>query len=597
MARSRSERVRRHVLVVTLALAVAVFGVVAGSRVLGPSDLYQNLDQSKTMAFTADMVLNGRWFVPVDGMGTGSKKPPLINYMGVPFVAVGWWSELSLKMPALVCGVVTAVLTYVGALVCFRRVGAGAGGRWANAGDGVFSRHAVPLAVGAAALWVASPSAQKHLYFLRPDAALIMTLTLGWVCATVALSMEERTRGRVAAAMGMWVATGLTVLAKGPHALFVPAYAVLAAWLIHGRVGVFGRTMPVVGSLVAVGIGAAWFMPAVLSDPEHMIDTVLRGEVGRRMAVDGEGSVVGLLMGKVIGVGRVIGFVFERFFVWALFVVATLVIVPPRRWARHGLAPAVLWFVLLVGVFAVISGRAGSYLAPAYPAGAVLAAYSVVHVLRAVGRRVDWLKPSRVGPVMAGLALVVGVGLAAREVVGSRAARTGTGEAIVAFAVEAERVVGDEGVVFVGLGHNPVPTLMGRHQGGVATETLYDGAAWVVAPAGAVERLGVEAVVSSAEMVRTKAQDREVARLRSAGVALFRREDGPAGLSAVLAAIPDESAAGAENRGRGDQLVGGADEAGSGEPGGGRDGSGGGGAGAAGGETGEGVGGSSSGAG
>ena len=50
-------------------------------RIGGASDLYQNLDQTKTLAFTADMAVNQRFILPRDSWGEVTRKPPLVNWV------------------------------------------------------------------------------------------------------------------------------------------------------------------------------------------------------------------------------------------------------------------------------------------------------------------------------------------------------------------------------------------------------------------------------------------------------------------------------------------------------------------------------------
>src|ERR1700730_16185341 len=79
-------------------LLIACFVVMLGSRLLAPSTL-QRFDQPRTASYTADVVVNGRWLLPHDMLGHPATKPPLVNWLAAPVVALGFWTELAVKWP------------------------------------------------------------------------------------------------------------------------------------------------------------------------------------------------------------------------------------------------------------------------------------------------------------------------------------------------------------------------------------------------------------------------------------------------------------------------------------------------------------------
>jgi 4-amino-4-deoxy-L-arabinose transferase-like glycosyltransferase len=70
------------------------------ARVTGPSAL-QRFDQPKTVSYTADIVANGNWLLPRDILGRPATKPPLVNWLAAPVVAMGFWTEWAVKWPML----------------------------------------------------------------------------------------------------------------------------------------------------------------------------------------------------------------------------------------------------------------------------------------------------------------------------------------------------------------------------------------------------------------------------------------------------------------------------------------------------------------
>ena len=102
-------------------LAVAALLCVLAARILGPSDAWDQTQQT-TIAYTTDMLVNGRWVVPADRNGKPATKPPLYNWMAAPAVAAsGYSSELAHKLPSVIglglCFVAVVVLVLYGGLI------------------------------------------------------------------------------------------------------------------------------------------------------------------------------------------------------------------------------------------------------------------------------------------------------------------------------------------------------------------------------------------------------------------------------------------------------------------------------------------------
>src|SRR5438045_4837685 len=70
--------------------------VMLSSRIIAPSAL-QRFDQPRTVSYTADIVLNGRWLIPRDFTGQTTTKPPVVNWLAAPVVALGFWTEWGVK--------------------------------------------------------------------------------------------------------------------------------------------------------------------------------------------------------------------------------------------------------------------------------------------------------------------------------------------------------------------------------------------------------------------------------------------------------------------------------------------------------------------
>ena len=184
-AASEPDAAGRGVWLLLLPLALAL--AVALGRIAGPSDLSQNYDQSKTIAYTADVVLHDRWVLPRDNRGAPTTKPPLVNWLGAAAVhalrpmGLGW-REWSLKMPSILAGLLLA------------GVAVAAGHRLVRGRRGSLPGGSPPAYVGCGAglALASSPFFVKHVYFLRPDMLAAALLACGWLAATVLLHDETR---------------------------------------------------------------------------------------------------------------------------------------------------------------------------------------------------------------------------------------------------------------------------------------------------------------------------------------------------------------------------------------------------------------------
>lgn len=471
----------------TAALALAALAAALCFRVLGPSDLNANQDQSKTIAFTLDIVLNGNWALPSDGMGHLSRKPPFVNWLAVPPVAAGWTSELALKSPAILSGVVTMGATIAGAGLLFRRLDRPG----ADPGDVALAHHAPAAAVAAGAVWLACPSSVKHIYFMRPDILLAACMTIGWIAATALVTGPTPRRPRLLAAV-FWTSTGLAALAKGPMALILPAYLLLAGTLItdhpskvtwSARLKRTARAGWWWGIPLMLAIPGAWLYGAWVRHPMHVEDVLLGSAVKGRIADDGFAAGWSK---KLYALTRgVPGLLFERYMVWTVPALIALLTRPSRAIRSHPTAPASVWLLIVLLVNVLTAGRAGSYLMPAYPAASCLAVYALARII--AGATATRMPAAPALITAAALALTVGIGL--REATSSRAARFGDGDIITAFARDAARRVAHDPVAFVNVNDIPVAPLMRRHHAGDATPEQIADAAWVVVYADVPESL------------------------------------------------------------------------------------------------------------
>src|SRR5438046_2872251 len=90
-------------------LLAACWLIMLVARLFAPSTLHR-FDQPRTVSYTADVILNGRWLLPRDMLGGPATKPPLVNWLAAPVVALGFWTEWAVKWPMIAGTVASTAL-------------------------------------------------------------------------------------------------------------------------------------------------------------------------------------------------------------------------------------------------------------------------------------------------------------------------------------------------------------------------------------------------------------------------------------------------------------------------------------------------------
>ncbi len=388
--------------IIGCSMAALLWAVIG--RVTGPSDTWDQR-QPRTVSYTTDMLVNGgrHWILPVEAGRQPATKPPLYNWLAAPVVALaGFSSEVAHKFPSL-------------AAICVCWLAMVRLGRWLDpAGGG-------SLGWVTGMMFVANYAVFKLGYLARPDMLLVMWLLGGWMSATAVLTGSIMCRGRRRLLLVIfWVCVACAALTKGPPALILPAYALLAARGLRGSwraAGVFGWGW---GVPLSLGLFGAWVMGVYLIDPDHLLNTLWREEVlGRVTGLGHEGNE----RGPVEFYRRILHIPFyflTRFGPWSILSVAAIAYLwrrdprpaespgkGPRRWQRldptlgqwlHG---AALMVVLTLAFFTPSTGKRADYVAPAVAPGALLAAWWLLK---------GPLRLGRVGPPVA--AAITGLTLA-----------------------------------------------------------------------------------------------------------------------------------------------------------------------------------------
>ena len=511
---------RRWQTVLAACLLALTAAIVLGCRWFGPHDLYEK-DQPKTMAYTADILVHGRYALPRDMIYQPATKPPMYNWIDAAVVgASGVWNEWTLKFPSVLGVLATGGIVYAmarrashhysGATV----VGLLATGIWFTFGSDV--RHGSVLRLG---------------YLARPDMLLTMFCTAAWACFTVA---AERPNSRTAfrPAMAAWLCVAAAVLTKGPAAALPAVFGVVYAtvrvfrprpvprafarpsrWDPMISYFALGRAWPVLGLAIVAAAGFGWLNAAAGHDARHVADVILGAEVAGRLTQTPEGF-------RSPWYASLMWFV-TKAWPWGAVAVVGLILVAWLPRVRRAAGPAALYLLIVLIGLSVPAAKRMDYLLPAFAPASVLVALVIADVVRyrvltaaalvtavatalvmAVGKHhaVDAAVP--VGVVVAAMIcyvierrravplglltvvpLVLAVLLGRIHLRKSLEAANRWSDNAVAFVDQVRQTVPtDAKLLVIVRGKHPLVTLLGRHQGSYLTPNDLATAEYVILP-------------------------------------------------------------------------------------------------------------------
>jgi 4-amino-4-deoxy-L-arabinose transferase-like glycosyltransferase len=368
---------------------------------------------------------------------------------------------------------------------------------------------AADVACVAGIAWLLNPAVTVAIYHCRPDPLLVAFLTGTWILGTDLVDPAKR--ARFSTALMFWLCVGLAALTKGPAALLPVIYLPLAARLIFGRWNHAARAQWWWGVPLAAVMFAAWIVPVTLRYPKLFEKVLVKQELfapivglGARYGSPGvtnEGPIA-----IITGILDNPHWFLLRFAPWSLAAIGALIIIRPRHWFHHAMAPAILWLLLVIVFFTLSANKTDDYILPAYPAAAILAAFFCADILRRV----------RLQPVYAAIfGLLLFPGFVLQTFFFSEAAKSRSGDELKKFARVVRDKIDNEPVVFIDTGYNTLQFFLHRHQPGSPNADALARAAWVIMPL-PTGSLGKTAVVTSANVSRERDE-----RLL---LGLFRRE-------------------------------------------------------------------------
>ncbi len=422
--------------------------IILGTRLIGPADLYEK-DQPKTIAYTADMVVNGRFALPRDVIYQSATKPPMYNWIDFAIVkTTGIFSEFTLKLPSVLGVILTSGFIY-----WFCR----------NAFPG---SHGIWLGLFAAAIWwsfgldIRHGSVIRLSYLARPDMLQCAFLTGAWLFAALAINRERSFYYPII----FWICVTCAVLTKGPAAIMVMVFATIFALIGSSRLKRISNLRFEIGIPLVIVCAGAWLGCAYLQNPEHVVNTILKAEVGARVLDKSPENISKPVYYTAM-------WFVTKGLPWSLIAIAGLVIWFCYRKLDRALLPAALWMVVAILLLSLPAGKRIDYLLPIYPPAAVMAAYGLAKLC---GKRLSIALP--ILPVLM-------AGLLSYSFLGKfHETKSHDSDRAIAFVNQVKQIVGNDSVIVINRGKHPITTLLGRHQGSYLTRDDLMAAKWIIIP-------------------------------------------------------------------------------------------------------------------
>ena len=329
-----------------LLLALCALLFFLGLGTLGLTDR----DEGSNAEAAREMVESGDWVTPtLNGVPRFAK--PVFTYWltSGSYLAFGV-SELTARLPSALFGIALVLMQYAFAS---RILGPATGFR---AGLMLLLNIEI-LAIGRMVL---------------TDMVMMFFTTLSIFCFFLAMWGDGRAKRWY---WGFYAGMGLATLTKGPVGVLVPLLAILPyLWLTRRWRDTLRECRPLAGTLVFLAVAAPWYAAMFMLHGSGYADSA-RGDTLTRFF-----SIIGGHGGTVL---FYIPILLLGFFPWSGFLPATLVqALRGSRGAsaqdpqRHIQILCAVWIVAVFAFFTLSSTRLPHYIAPLFPAAALLVAAS-----------------------------------------------------------------------------------------------------------------------------------------------------------------------------------------------------------------------------
>lgn len=414
-----------------LLLLLLISGVVFLTN-LGAARLWDR-DEPRNAGCAAEMLARHDWITPIFNDEMRGQKPVLLYWLMMSAYQVFGVNEFSARLWSALLGMGTVGLTYM--------LGRHLLGRSAGIWSGVVLTTTLMFTVASRA---ATPDAPL-IFFSTLSLTLYVLLTfrsqedlavnLGTVQKTSLLRQPGVWFPRGWGAVAVFSAMSLGVLAKGPIAAVLPSCIIgllmmvqnlptssSAPWkrwigLLDPRLffRCFWRMQPWFLLATVLLIAAPWFFwVGVRTEGDFIQWFFFREHLGRATTAM-ENHTGGIWFYPVA--------ILVGFFPWSILAVPTAIGVTRSLRSqelspmeRLGLVLSIVWVLLQVSVFTAVQTKLPSYVTPCYPAVAVMVGFFVARW--SAGQllcREFWIRGGYVSMALVGVAILIGLPLATRE--------------------------------------------------------------------------------------------------------------------------------------------------------------------------------------
>lgn len=361
------------------AYALLLFGIALwGGRVL-------TVHEARLPQASREMLADGDWLVPKNGGRPWLERPPMPHWLTVSALATFGDGEWVVRLPNVLAGLATVLLTArVGGLLFGRATGLLAG--FALATSFQFLRYA----------WLA----EEDIYL-----AAIVTTAVAWFAELEFGIWADADAGRAnwfftnrsAPVWGLFLLLGASNFVKGLCFAALLFTAAAGGWLLTARgPKVWFRYIWLGGWLLFAGLAAAWPWAAGTNHPD--LYRVMFGDVQDRLANAGD------------PVWYYLPCLLWNMLPWTPLVLVGLYATAGAAWKNRESAERFVWCWawLPVLVLSIPAWKHHHYLVPILPAWALLAARGFAPAWAAIGNAPHWCRhPVATGTILAIAASVV----------------------------------------------------------------------------------------------------------------------------------------------------------------------------------------------
>jgi hypothetical protein len=320
-----------------------------------------------------DIVQRGEWLFPLKKATDIPCKPPLFHWSAaVTSLVAGQLSEFTIRFPS-------AVYSTLGVLVLY-----------------LFGRRlfGAEIALLGGAILATTMVYQNQALSARVDMTLCFYLTASLV---LFYSLYGEFLTRQIWYYVFFAVIGVSMLAKGPLGLLLPALVIAAFLALKRRWDLVVKFAFHPGVLLTVLLGAGWYVIALMRGGEGFVDRQLLQENLERFF---GGS------GHSHPVYYYIPYLFSQGLPWSLFLPFVLWdSFKNGAFSNHDSLFLKVWFFVMFAFFSISAGKRPVYLLPLYPPLALLTAAWFYRQVTALGRRIYFYRSIAVVAGVAGLVL------------------------------------------------------------------------------------------------------------------------------------------------------------------------------------------------